>query len=76
MHNVYIEHCSYLYLCVFAYSIRRRFNADENERPYDIGAGFVVDDVENYKTRIFKELNNSTIFYITYPRENIRHQGY
>ena len=39
-------------------------------RPYDKGVGFVVDDVENYKTRILKELNNTTIYSLVTDIDN------
>ena len=39
-------------------------------RPYDKGVGFVVDDVENYKTRILKELNNTTVYSLVTDIDN------
>ena len=31
-------------------------------RPYDKGVGFIVDDIESYKSRILKEINNPSIY--------------
>ena len=28
-------------------------------RPYDKGVGFIIDDVDNYKSRIIKEISNT-----------------
>ena len=39
-------------------------------RPYDKGVGFVIDEVENYKTHIFKELNKSTIYSLVTDIDN------
>ena len=36
--------------------------SDEIVRPYDKGKGFVVDTVENYRKRMYKELNNTEVY--------------
>ena len=31
-------------------------------RPYDKGVGFIIDDVDNYKSRIIKEISNTDFY--------------
>ena len=32
-------------------------------RPYDKGKGFVIDTVDNYKSRMYKDLNDTNVYY-------------
>ena len=40
-------------------------------RPYDKGVGFVVDDLENYKERIFTEIHNQQTYEVVENKETV-----